>query len=124
MTTIVPWLSVADATQAVVYYQEAFGAVEIEHLDDDSGRVAIAQLSIDGATLWVQQDEDSNPKALDGRPPVRMLLVVSDPDAVFAQALACGATQVASMHEEHGWRTGRITDPFGHDWEFSRRLKA
>jgi uncharacterized glyoxalase superfamily protein PhnB len=26
------------------------------------------------------------------------------------------------MHEEYGWRTGRVTDPFGHDWEMSKQL--
>ena len=24
--------------------------------------------------------------------------------------------------DEYGWRTGRLTDPFGHDWELSREL--
>jgi uncharacterized glyoxalase superfamily protein PhnB len=26
------------------------------------------------------------------------------------------------MHEEYGWRTGRVIDPFGHDWEMSKQL--
>jgi hypothetical protein len=28
----------------------------------------------------------------------------------------------ATPFEEHGWRTGRISDPFGYDWEISRQL--
>jgi len=51
-----------------------------------------------------------------------MILSVEDPDAVFDQAVAAGAAVVAPVNEAYGWRTGRITDPFGHDWETSRRL--
>ena len=57
-TSIAPWLSVADATQAVDYYKMAFGAVEKERLEDRSGRVEVAQLSIGGATFWVQRDTE------------------------------------------------------------------
>ena len=51
---IAPWLSVADATQAVDYYKMAFGAVEVERLEEEPGSVVVAHLSIDGATFWVQ----------------------------------------------------------------------
>jgi uncharacterized glyoxalase superfamily protein PhnB len=34
------------------------------------------------------------------------------------------ATQVAPVSDEYGWRTGRVTDPFGYDWELSRQLTA
>jgi PhnB protein len=52
-----------------------------------------------------------------------MIVSVDDPDAAFARAVAAGANVVADVHDEHGWRTGRITDPFGHDWELSRPLE-
>jgi PhnB protein len=47
---------------------------------------------------------------------------VADPDAVFACALAAGATEVFPVGEAHGWRLGRLIDPFGHEWEVGRRL--
>ena len=55
---------------------------------------------------------------------VRMILSVDDPASVFEQAVAAGATVVAAIHEEYGWRTGRVTDPFGHDWEMSKQLTS
>ncbi len=119
---IAPWLSVANATQAVDYYKTAFGAVEMERLEDESGSVAVAQLSIGGATFWVQQDEDSSPEVLGGKLPVRMILTVDDPDALFAQAVAAGATEIAPITEENGWRVGRIADPSGHHWEIGKPL--
>ena len=119
---IAPWLSVADATQAVDYYKTAFSAVEVERLEDEAGSVAVAQLSISGATFWVQQDADSSPQATDGRVPVRMILTVDDPDSLFAQAVAAGAIVVAPIAEGNGWRVGRVADPSGHHWEIGKPL--
>jgi PhnB protein len=119
---IAPWLAVADATRAVEFYAAAFGADVLERLTGDGGRVEVAELAVGGARFWVQRDGESSPEALGGRSPVRMILVVGDPDALFARALAAGATAVAPVGEGHGWRTGRIVDPSGHHWEIGRRL--
>lgn len=121
MTNIAPWLSVKNATEALAYYRAAFGAVELERLDDESGDAIVAQLSIDGADFWIQTDPASCPQELSGAS-VRMILTVDDPDAVLAQAVAAGATQVAAVDEDHGWRIGRVADPSGHHWEIGRRL--
>lgn len=50
----------------------------------------------------------------------RTLLVVDDPDHILAQAVAAGAIQTAPVRDEHGWRLGRIIDPFGHEWEIGK----
>jgi PhnB protein len=121
--SIAPWLSVADGGAAVEFYRAAFGAVERERLED-AGRVVVAQLAIGGADVWVQEDPEGDPHALGERSPVRMILTVDDPDAVFARAVAAGALQVAPVHEDHGWLVGRIADPSGHHWEIGRRLDS
>lgn len=51
-----------------------------------------------------------------------MILTVSNPDALFARALKAGASEVFPIGEEHGWRLGRLADPFGHHWEIGRPL--
>jgi PhnB protein len=51
-----------------------------------------------------------------------MLLTVPDPDEMFAKAVAAGAKEVYAVSEEHGWRVGRVVDPFGHHWEIGRLL--
>lgn len=123
MTNIAPWLSVSNATQALDFYKAAFAATELERHDDDDGNAVVALLSIDGADFWVQDDVDSIPESVDGRW-IRTILTVDDPDTVLANALAAGATEVFAMYEEHGWRLGRIADPYGHHWEIGRRLTA
>ena len=119
--SIAPWLAVSDAQKAVDFYTAAFGAVELYRLAGDDGTLAVAQLSIGGAVFWVQDDVDASPKAR-GAGPIRMILSVDDPDSLFEQDMIAGAAVVAPMHEDYGWRTGRLTDPFGHDWEMSKRL--
>jgi PhnB protein len=134
---IAPWLAVRDAQQAVAFYAAAFGATELYRLDGDAGRIEVAQLSVGSATFWVQHDPDASPESHARTPesrasgsdvsvprPVRLILSVDDPDKFFAQAVAAGATPVAEVHEEYGWRTGRVIDPFGHDWELSKQLPS
>ncbi|HEX8861868.1 MAG TPA: VOC family protein [Actinomycetes bacterium] len=122
-TSIAPWLSVAEGDAAVGFYRAAFGAAELERLEE-AGRVVVARLAIGGADFWVQEDPEGDPHALGDRSPVRMILTVDDPDAVFARAVAAGARQVAPVQEDHGWRVGRLADPSGHHWEVGRRLEG
>jgi PhnB protein len=119
-TSIAPWLPVPDGAAALTYYGAAFGAVERYRLVDDEGRVMVAQMTIDRADFWLQDDPDARPEACKGA--VRMILTVDDPDAVFARAIAAGATEVAAVHEDYGWRIGRLADPFGHHWEVGKPL--
>jgi hypothetical protein len=41
-----------------------------------------------------------------------MILTVKDPVPVFRQAVAAGATEIAPVDEDHGWRIGRLADPW------------
>ena len=119
--SIAPWLSVRGATAAVAFYEAAFGAVQVYRMDDGAGQVVVAHLAIEGADFWLQEDPESSPEAANR--PIRMILTVDDPDSWFARAVAAGATEVAAVYEGHGWRIGRIADPFGHHWEIGRPLE-
>jgi PhnB protein len=119
-TNIAPWLSVSNVTEAAEFYKAAFRAIELYRLEE-GGELALAQLSIGGADFWIQEDPDSSPQSL-VRGSVRMILTVKDPDSVFQQAVLAGATEVVPVAEGHGWRIGRIVDPFGHHWEIGKRL--
>ena len=119
-TTIAPWLTVSDAQNAVDFYAAAFGAVEVYRLEGDDGKVAVAQLEVDGAPFWVQEESETGSAI--GSTSVRMILSVDDPTSAHERAVAAGAIEVRPVSEEYGWRTGRVTDPFGYDWELSRQL--
>ena len=55
---------------------------------------------------------------------VRMIITAANPDALFAQALNAGASEVFPVGEEHGWRLGRLADPYGYHWEIGHQLKG
>jgi PhnB protein len=118
---IAPELFVRGGRAAVEFYAAAFGAT-VDHLVGD-GDAVVSQLSVGDATFWVHDEapEHGNlsPQTLGGCT-VRTLLIVEDPDAVFAGALAAGAEQISPVGDEHGWRVGRLRDPFGHHWEIGR----
>ena len=111
---------------AIAFYASAFGAVvEYRVGGTDEHPEVVAQLSVDGASFWVADESPAHgnfsPETLGGGT-VRMLLVVDDPDAVVARAVRAGATEVRATSDEHGWRLGRIEDPFGHHWEIGTPL--
>ena len=120
--TLAPWLSLRGSARAVEFYKKAFGAVEAYRLDDPGGGV-VARLAIGTGEFWVSDKSPQNgnysPETLGGAT-ARMILTVADPDAVFARALAAGAKAVYPVMEEHGWRVGRVVDPFGVHWEIGR----
>jgi PhnB protein len=114
-------LAVRDWPAAMAFYREAFGAVEVFSVPGGG----VATLSVQGAEFWVAEEspqhQNFSPRTLGGCS-VRLLLVVDDPDALCARAVAAGATQVVPVADDYGWRLGRIVDPFGHHWEIGRRL--
>jgi len=121
-SSIAPWLSVRNSAQAVEFYKAAFAAIEVYRIEDSDGNV-VARLSVNGAEFWVADESPAHlnfsPESLGGST-VRIILTVPDPDAVFEQAIMAGATQVYAVTEGHGWRVGRIADPYGHHWEIGR----
>ena len=83
----------------------------------------VARLSVDGAEFWVSDGSPEHGKtrpATSSETAVRMILTVADPDAIFALAVQAGAFAIHPVSEEHGWRVGRVADPFGHHWEIGR----
>jgi PhnB protein len=123
VTSIQPELWIDRAAAAVAFYQTAFGAV-VQHQVGEGDDI-VAQLAIGGASFWVSSGGADgprfSPRAIGGATG-RVLLVADDPDAMFGQAVAAGASPAGEMADEHGWRLGRIVDPFGHEWEIGRPL--
>jgi PhnB protein len=124
-TTIAPMLSVRRGSEAVSFYKSAFGARELFKIEAPDGAV-VAELAVDDAKFWVADESPAHrnfsPETLGGGT-TRIVLVVADPNAIHAQALAAGARQIWPVREEHGWLIGRIVDPFGHHWEIGKPMR-
>ena len=121
--SIEPELWVERASDAVAFYVKAFGATVVHRVGD--GDDIVAQLVVGDATFWVAAADPSlgrfSPLALGGGTG-RTLLVVEDPAAVVQAAVEAGGEVRSPVGDEHGWRLGRITDPFGHEWEIGKPL--
>ena len=122
MTSFEPELWVASPGAAIAFYAAAFGATVLHRVGD--GDEIVAQLEVGDARFWVANAdgrERRSPRAA-GCATGRVLLNVEDPAAVAARAVAAGATELAPVADEYGWRLGRIADPDGHEWEIGRPL--
>jgi PhnB protein len=123
VTSFQPELWVDRAGRAVSFYVAAFGATVLHQVGE--GDDIVAQLAVGEAAFWVAAAAPELGRfspATAGGATGRILLVVDDPDAVQAAAVVAGAEQKSPVGEEHGWRVGRIVDPFGHEWEIGRSL--
>lgn len=127
-TSLAPWLTVRDAARAVDFYKSAFDAVETYRLEIPDGGGLIVRMAVDAAEFWVSSGERQPLHAVTrecvGGDCVRMILTVADPETVFAKALAAGAKEVHPVGTAHGWRLGRLADPFGLHWEIGHQLDS
>jgi PhnB protein len=117
-------LSVRGGAKAVAFYKKAFGAQELFLIEAPDGAV-VAQLAVHGAKFWVADEspahQNFSPESLSGST-ARFILVVAEPEAVHAQAVAAGAKAIWPVRNENGWFIGRVVDPFGHHWEIGKPL--
>lgn len=119
-TAITPYLIVENAAGFIDFLVNAFGAVERLRVPMPQGGIGHAEVEIDGAALMLS---DALPPEY---PPTNTVihLYVPDCDAVYAQAIAAGATPIAEPADQfYGDRLARITDPQGNQWSISTHVE-
>jgi PhnB protein len=126
MSDVYPFLAVRDVDAAVDFYGRAFGAVEERERVRAPDGPQVAVLSIAGHPVGVATEAPDlgtpSPETV-GATTVRISLMVDDPDAVAAQAVAAGAREMFPVADQpYGLRQGRVVDPFGHHWLIGRPL--
>jgi PhnB protein len=116
-------LWVENPREAVSFYEAGFGATVL-HLVGEGDDV-LAQLMVEGGAFWVAGTSPAlrrlSPLEAGGTTS-RTLLVVRDPEDIVRRAVSAGAVETSPVTDEHGWRLGRIVDPFGHEWEIGHPL--
>lgn len=122
-----PYLIVHDAIAAIAFYEQAFGAAECFRLvDSASGKIGHAELTLHGQLVMLAEEHPAwakSPRTLGGTA-VKFSLMVDDPDAAFAQALAAGAEETMPPRDEfYGFRCASVRDPFGHEWMLQREIE-
>ncbi|MES2477308.1 MAG: VOC family protein [Verrucomicrobiota bacterium] len=127
MHTVTPHLVCAGASEAISFYQKAFGAEECCRLDAPDGKIMNASIRI-GDSMLMLVDEMPGWGALGpsarGGTSVTLHLQVEDADALFERAVNAGATvklQIADMF--WGDRYGIVVDPYGHEWSIATHVR-
>jgi PhnB protein len=118
--TVTPYLCVSGAADALEFYKNAFGAIEICRMPDPSGKIGHAEIRIgDSHIMLADEFPEMNfrsPQSIGGTP-VTLYLYVDDVDATVNQAVNAGAKLVKPVEDQfYGDRSGSIEDPFGHSW--------
>ncbi|SDE54579.1 VOC family protein [Glycomyces harbinensis] len=124
--SITPFIVVKDASKALDWYGEVYGARVLTRNDMPDGTVAHAEIQIGNSII---QLGDVNPAFGMAEPDpenitASLVLYVEDCDAVFAKAVEAGAT----VREEPavfvtGDRFASIADPFGRRWSIMTRVE-
>ena len=129
--TVVPYLTVKGAAEAIEFYRRAFGAIENSRMPAQDGRrIMHADLTVKGGSLFLSDEfpeyDGSAAPAPGSTPSVAVALaldVPADVDSTFKQAIAAGATSELAP-EDTFWnaRFAMLTDPFGHRWMLNAPL--
>ncbi len=110
--TITPYLIVRGAAEFSDFLKAAFGAKERLRVPLPDGSLMHAEAEIDGFIIEFADSNDYFPPR-----PCEIHLYVSDADAVYARALAAGATSVfAPVNQDYGDREAYVKDKFGNQW--------
>lgn len=120
MHSLTPHLVCAGAADAIAFYTQAFGAIELMRLPAPDGKLMHAMLRIGDSSLMLVDEMPGcgsvGPASLKGTP-VTIHLYVPDVDATFTTAVAAGAKAVMPVSDMFwGDRYGLLEDPFGHRW--------
>ena len=118
--SLTPYLAVEDASKAIDFYKEAFGAEETIRMPGPDGSVAHAELQIGDSKLMLSDPfphSNVRPPSERGGATASIFMYVDDVDATFEQAQRAGATVVSELEDMFwGDRFGTVADPFGHSW--------
>jgi PhnB protein len=127
--TVATRLVFDDATAAIAFYQEAFGAtVPEEPYTAPDGKVVHSEIRIGGSLVFLTDEGDDRngvaPSSVGGLVTAIMALNVSDVDALWERAVAAGCEIVYPLADQfYGDRAGRLRDPFGHQWMLSTHIE-
>jgi PhnB protein len=119
-------LTVDDATKAIEFYKQAFGAKELSRLPMGD-KIGHAELQLGDTRLMLNDEfpewDNLGPKSRGGTT-FGLVLYVDDVDSAFKKAIAAGGTEKEPVKDQFwGDRMGTLSDPFGHKWSLATHIE-
>jgi PhnB protein len=124
---VTPYLIVDDASAAIDFYSNVFGAKERVRMPAPEGKIGHAELQL-GDSLIMLADEfpdmgNRSPRSVGGSP-VTVSVYTDDVDDVHERALKAGAKELRPVENQfYGDRAGQFEDPFGHRWSVATHVE-
>lgn len=125
--SVVPYLIVRDADDAVKFYQHIFGAQEILRIGAPGGKIGHCELMIGDMKIFLADEcpegEFLGPLSIGGTA-ISLVVYVENVDDVFNRAVEQGSKPLRPVADQfYGDRSGSIQDPFGHIWNIATHLE-
>jgi PhnB protein len=122
--SISPSLTCKDATRAIDFYKDVFGAEELMRMPSPDGKISHAELKIGDSIIFLNDEMGPTAAVTPGAQRIYLFLYVENADKVFTRAVAAGA-QIDMALEDQFWgdRYGKVTDPFGHQWGIATHVE-
>ncbi len=122
MATIIPTFRYDDARAAITFLKDAFGFEE-HAVYEDGGAVVHAELKLGDAYIMLGQHREAGDDLAYGGSTT--YVVIDDPDAHHARAVAAGAEIVRPLtDQDYGSREYATKDPAGNVWSFGTYLPS
>ena len=116
---VTPNIAVAGSSEAIAFYERAFGAEVVRRLDVGD-KVMHAELRIGDSLITLSEAMPEYGLAApdpEAPVPVSLLIYTEDADALHARAVQAGAKVFSEVTDQfHGDRAGSVRCPFGHRW--------
>jgi len=127
---VTPQLVVSPCTEALEFYQRAFGAKVLGKMPGPDGLLVHAEMNVGGSIIMLA-DEINMPGSAVRKSPKNagaitggVMLYVKDVDAAFERAVAAGAKPAMPPQDQFwGDRFGQVEDPYGHVWAMATHLR-
>lgn len=125
---VTTYLTVHDGAAAVEFYKQVFAAKERPgRMSDPNGKIMHTEMQIGDSRIMLSDEfpewGNISAKTL-GKTPVGMNVYVKNCDAVVEKAVSLGAKLLMPVADQfYGDRSGRIEDPFGHNWIISTHVE-
>jgi PhnB protein len=115
--SLTPYLVINGAAEAMEYYKNAFGAIELFRMEH-GGKIGHAEMKIGDSPFMLGDASEQFKGVKDlGGTPVSLMIYVDDVDTIYPRAIAAGGTELKPLQDQfYGDRSGTLTDPFGHVW--------